>query len=177
MSTLELPQTRSSRLIDPLLVRIGDWVSWLWLVLMLIICVNVTLRYLFSEGRVELEELQWHLYSVGFLVGLSYAFQADAHIRIDVLSERLSRRTRAWLELYGLLLGLLPFILLILIYGIPFVIQSFALHEASQSPGGLPHRFIIKAALPLGFMFLLLAAWSRLTRVWCLLFSDEAISS
>jgi TRAP-type mannitol/chloroaromatic compound transport system permease small subunit len=174
VASLELPQTRSSRLIDPLLLRIGDWISWLWFVLMLIICINVTLRYLFSEGRVELEEWQWHLYSVGFLVGLSYAFQADAHIRIDVLSERLSQRTRAWLELYGILLGLLPFMLLILVYGVPFVLQSFALGEASQAPGGLSYRWVIKAALPLGFALLLLAAWSRLTRVWCLLFSAEA---
>jgi TRAP-type mannitol/chloroaromatic compound transport system permease small subunit len=171
MTALKLPETRSSRLIDPLLARIGDGISWLWLVLLVIICGNVALRYLFSEGRVEFEELQWHLYSVGFLLGLSYAFQADAHIRIDVLSTRLSPRTRAWLELYGLLLGLLPFILLILVYGVPFVLQSFALSEASQAPGGLPARWAIKSVLPLGFTLLLLAAWSRLTRVWCLLAS------
>lgn len=174
MTALHLPQTRSSRIIDPLLVQIGNGISWLWLLLMLIICSNVTLRYLFSEGRVELEEWQWHLYSLGFLLGLSYALQADTHIRIDVLSERLSRRSRAWLELYGLLLGLLPFTLLILFYSVPFVTQSFALNETSQSPGGLSHRWMIKAALPLGFLLLLLAAWSRLTRVWCLLFSDGA---
>ena len=54
------------------------------------ICTNVTLRYAFGEGRIELEEWQWHIYSVGFLLGMSYAFQADAHIRVDVLSERLS---------------------------------------------------------------------------------------
>lgn len=176
MTALQLPQTRSSRIIDPLLAGIGNAVSWLWLLLLLIICSNVALRYLFSDGRVELEELQWHLYSVGFLLGLSYAFQADAHIRIDVISERLSMRTRAWLELYGLLLGLLPFILLILIYGIPFVAQSLTLNEASQAPGGLPYRWIIKATLPLGFFLLLLAAWSRLTRLWHLLFHSSGIS-
>jgi TRAP-type mannitol/chloroaromatic compound transport system permease small subunit len=173
-AALQLPQTRSSRLIDPLLMWIGNWISWLWLVLMLVICINVALRYFFSEGQVELEESQWHLYSAGFLLGLSYAFQADAHIRIDVLSERLSQRTRAWLELYGILLGLLPFMLLILFYSVPFVMQSFALNETSQSPGGLSHRWIIKSALPTGFALLLLAAWSRFTRVWCLLFADEA---
>jgi TRAP-type mannitol/chloroaromatic compound transport system permease small subunit len=174
VAALQLPQTRSSRLIDPLLLWIGNWISWLWLVLMLIICINVTLRYLFSEGRVELEEWQWHLYSVGFLIGLSYAFQADAHIRIDVLSERLSQRTRAWLELYGILLGLLPFMMLVLIYAVPFVAQSLALNEISQAPGGLSHRWMIKSALPAGFALLLLAAWSRLTRVWCLLFVNQA---
>jgi TRAP-type mannitol/chloroaromatic compound transport system permease small subunit len=133
-------------------LRIGNWISWLWLVLMLIICINVTLRYLFSEGRVELEEWQWHLYSVGFLIGLSYAFQADAHIRIDVLSERLSQRTRAWLELYGILLGLLPFMMLVLIYGCAVCgYRVLALNEISQAPGGLSHRWMIKSALAAGF--------------------------
>ena len=170
MATLDLPQTRGSRLIDPLLLRIGAAASWLWFLLLLIIVGNVVLRYVFGQGRIEFEETQWHIYSLGFLLGLSYAFQADAHIRVDVVSERLHPRTRAWIELYGLLLGLLPFIALILIHGLPFVQQSWALSEVSQAPGGLPYRWLIKAMLPLGFFLLLLAVWSRLTRVWLFLF-------
>ena len=170
MAALELPQTRSSRLIDPLLVRIGEAASWLWLLLLLIIVGNVILRYVFEEGRIELEEIQWHIYSVGFLLGLAYAFQSDSHIRVDVVSERLQPRTRAWLELYGLLLGLFPFIALFLIHGLPFVQQSWALGEVSQAPGGLPFRWLIKAVLPLSFALLLLAVWSRVTRVWLYLF-------
>ncbi len=170
MAALELPQTRSSRLIDPLLVRIGEAASWLWLLLLLIIVGNVILRYVFGEGRIELEEIQWHIYSVGFLLGLAYAFQSDSHIRVDVVSERLQPRTRAWLELYCLLLGLLPFIALFLIHGLPFVQQSWALGEVSQAPGGLPFRWLIKAVLPLSFALLLLAVWSRVTRVWLYLF-------
>jgi TRAP-type mannitol/chloroaromatic compound transport system permease small subunit len=173
MSIPELPQTRSSRLIDPLLIRIGAAASWLWLLLLLIIVANVVMRYAFGEGRIELEEIQWHIYSVGFLLGLSYAFQADAHIRVDVVSERLHARTRAWLELYGLLLGLLPFIILFLIHGLPFVQQSWAVGEVSQSPGGLPYRWLIKAVLPFSFVLLLLAVWSRLTRVWLFLFGGS----
>jgi TRAP-type mannitol/chloroaromatic compound transport system permease small subunit len=170
MAIRNLPATRVSRIIDPLLDRIGRAASWLWLVLLLVIVGNVLLRYVFGEGRVELEELQWHLYSLGFLFGLAYAFQADAHIRVDVLSERFTPRTRAWLELYGLLLALLPFLALILIYSVPFVWQSFALSEVSQAAGGLPMRWAIKAALPVGFFLLLLGALSRLTRVWAFLF-------
>ena len=134
------------------------------------IVVNVVSRYLFDEGRIELEELQWHLYSVGFLIGLGYAYKADAHIRVDVLHERLSLRHRAWIELYGILLFLLPFIALVLIYSVPFVSASFALNEVSPSPGGLPLRWLIKAMLPVGFAILLLAVISRLIRVWCALF-------
>ena len=170
MALPELPTTPLSRRIDPFLERVGEGVSWLWLLLLAVIVGNVTLRYAFGEGRIELEEIQWHLYSLGFLLGLSYAFQADAHIRVDVLSQRWPPRWRAWLELYGLLLALLPFIALVLWYSMPFVTSSWDASEISPSPGGLALRWLIKAVLPLGFFLLLLAALSRLSRLWVYLF-------
>lgn len=144
--------------------------SWVWLILLLVIVGNVFLRYALGEGRIEFEEIQWHLYSVGFLLGMSYAFQADTHIRVDVVSERLRPRTRAWIELYGLILSLFPFTALILVYATPFVIQSWSLAEVSQAPGGLPYRWLIKSVLPLGFLLLFAAGFSRLTQVWSFLF-------
>ena len=168
-----LPQTSVSARIDALIERVGKITSVIWVVLLAVIVVNVVLRYVFSEGRIELEELQWHLYSIGFLLGLSYAYQADTHIRVDVLHERLSLRAQAWIELYGILLFLLPFIALILIYAMPFVAASFALGEISPSPGGLPMRWLIKAFLPIGFALLLLAVFARLHRVWHYLFWSE----
>ena len=173
MGSLALPQTRISRIIDPFIVRVGRLASWLWLVLLLVIVGNVVLRYAFGEGRVEFEEVQWHLYSLGFLLGLSYALQNDSHIRVDVTHERLRPRLQAWLELYGLVLCLFPFIALILVYTVPFVAVSFELGEVSSSPGGLPYRWLIKSALPLGFGLLLLAGISRLSRVWAYLFGSR----
>ena len=164
------PHNAISRFIDGGLEALGRWLSYIWLVLLAVIVVNVLLRYAFSEGRIELEELQWHLYSIGFLLGLGYAYQADAHIRVDVLHERMTPRTQAWVELYGILLFLFPFIALVLIYAMPFVASSFALSEISPSPGGLPLRWLVKAFLPIGFFILLLASFSRLTRVWTFLF-------
>ena len=171
-STLDLPQTRLSRAVDPWLVRIGHWSSWLWLILVAIIVVNVILRYAFGEGRIEFEEIQWHIYAAGFLLGLGYALQADAHIRVDVLHERFPPGLKAWIELYGLLLLALPFIGVMLVYSVPFVRASFELGEVSASPGGLPYRWAVKAMLPLGFALLLLAALSRLSRVWTFLFAS-----
>ena len=72
-----LPHTRLSQALDNILRSIGEWVSWVWMLLLAVIIVNVVLRYLFSEGRVEFEEIQWHLYSVGFLLGLPFAFVTD----------------------------------------------------------------------------------------------------
>lgn len=165
-----LPHTPISRRLDPLLSRLGHLAGWLWLVLLITIVGNVTMRYVAGEGFVQFEELQWHLYATGFLLGLSYAYQSDAHVRVDLVQERLSPRMRAWIELYGILLLLLPFVLLVLVFGVPFVRSSFAAGEISQAPGGLPLRWLIKAMLPLGFLLLLLAAVSRLSRVWAFLF-------
>ena len=165
-----LPHTRWSQRIDRVADRVGRAISYIWLILLGIIMVNVLMRYVFNEGRIEMEELQWHLYSIGFLLGLGYAYQADAHIRVDVLHERLGHRTKAWIELYGIVLLLLPFIALVLIYSIPFVQSSYLVGEVSASPGGLPLRWLIKAALPLGFFLLLLTVLARLFRVWDFLF-------
>ena len=168
-----LPHTPLTRRIDGLVSGIGPWLSYIWLVLLAAIVVNVLLRYAFNEGRIEFEELQWHLYSIGFLLGLSYAYQADSHIRVDVLHDRFGPRIQAWIELYGILLFLLPFVALVLIYAWPFVAASYALNEASPSPGGLPARWLIKAFLPIGFALLALSVLSRLIRVWRFLFFGE----
>jgi len=167
---LALPHTRVSSAIDRLLEAIGEAVSWVWLLLVVVIIGNVVLRYVFGAGRIEFEELQWHLYAIGFLSGLSYCMQADAHVRIDVLHERLRPRWQAWIELYGLLLLLFPFAALICVYGVPFVSESFDSGEISPSPGGLPYRWLIKSTLVVGFVLLVLAGISRLTRVWAFLF-------
>lgn len=165
-----LPVTPASAAIDRVVGAIGRGVSYIWAVLLAVIVINVLLRYVFSEGRIELEEMQWHLYSVGFLLGLSFAYQEDAHIRVDVLHERFKDQTKAWIELYGIVLFVLPFIALVLIFAVPFVASSYALGEVSPSPGGLPLRWLIKAALPLGFGLLLLSVISRLLRIWHFLF-------
>jgi TRAP-type mannitol/chloroaromatic compound transport system permease small subunit len=167
------PDTALSRRIDGWLIAMGRSLSWIWLLLLGVIVINVVLRYVFSEGRVELEEVQWHLYSIGFLLGMSYAYQADTHVRVDVLHEKFSLRTQAWIELYGTLLLLVPFIALVLVYGVPFVVSSFELAEVSSSPGGLPLRWLIKAALPVAFGLLALAVIARLSRVWSFLFLRE----
>jgi TRAP-type mannitol/chloroaromatic compound transport system permease small subunit len=170
---MELPHTSLSRIIDPIIGKIGESVSWLWFVLLLVIVLNVTLRYLFGEGRVEFEEVQWHLYSVGFLFGLSFAYASDSHIRVDVMRGTFRPRVNAWIELYGTVFLLLPLIALVLIFGTPFVLSSFQLGEVSQAPGGLPYRWLIKAALPFGFLLLLASAASRLSRVWAFLFLED----
>ena len=170
----ELPHTRLSRFVDTSLARLGAAASWLWLVLLVLIGLSVVLRYVFGQGRIELEELQWHVYALGFLLAIPVAVATDDHVRVDVLHERTPLRWRAWVELYGIALLLLPFVALVLFYALPFVGRSFAVGEVSQAPGGLPLRWLIKAALPAGFALLAVAALARASRASACLFAWPA---
>ncbi|WP_165855074.1 TRAP transporter small permease subunit [Marinobacter sp. JSM 1782161] len=168
-----LPHTPISRVLDGIIQWVGDLSSWLWPILMLVIIVNVVSRYVFAQGFIELEELQWHLYSAGFLIALSYALLRDNHVRVDLFRERLSFRTQAWVELLGIILLLGPFIGMLLYYAVPYVVDSWTMNEASSAPGGLSQRWIVKSALPIGLGLLIIAAFSRLTRLLAFLFGSE----
>ncbi len=168
-------EARASR-IEAVLDRITAAISWAWLALILVIVVAVVLRYAFGIGLIELEELQWHLYAFGFLMGLVACTTRDRHVRVDVLRERMSPRTRNWVDLYGILLLQLPFLVLVLWGALPFVADSFAVGERSASAGGLPFRWILKSVLPLSFALLCLATLSQLVHVWHRLFDDPVSS-
>ncbi len=171
----QLPHTSFSLVVDGLIRRIGEAISWIWLVLIGVIVLNVTMRYVFGEGRVEFEEIQWHIYAFGFLIGLSYCLEADAHVRVDVLYDAFGPKTKAWIELFGICLLLVPFMAVVIIYSYPFLTYSISINEVSEAPGGLPARWAIKGVLLLGFVLLAVAALSRLTRVTAALFGAPAV--
>lgn len=166
----ELPTTRASWTLDRFLVRIGELLSWLWLILIAAILTSVIARYVFSEGSVMMEEIQWHISSVVWLIGLSYAFVHDNHVRVDVIHERLGLRKQVWIELFGLLLLALPFLAIGLYMGLPYFYESWLKGEVAQSPAGLPYRWALKFFIPLAFALLALAAVSRLLKCTALLF-------
>ena len=165
-----LPHTRLSAGIDRMIDRIGALASWLWLAIIAAIVVNVVYRYVLRNNIGQLEELQWHLYATAFLIGLAYAVVSDQHIRIDVFSSGLPPRAKAWIELVGILVFALPFVLVVLAYGVPFVAAAFASGERSDQPSGLPFRFLVKGVLLVAFALLLLAFVARLSRLTAFLF-------
>lgn len=167
------PEEQPSR-IDPPLDRLVTAASWIWLALVGVIVAGVGLRTFLAISRVELEELQWHLYAVGFLVGILGCVLHDRHVRVDVFRERMSGRRRDWIDLYGLLLLQIPFLVLVLWSGIPLVAESFATGERSASAGGLSHRWLLKSALPITFALLLLASLARTRAVARRLFAAPA---
>lgn len=170
----DLPETRLSTIISRSFASLAKATSWVWLVLMGVIVLNVTMRYVFGQGRIEFEELQWHLYALGFLVGLATCMSSDSHIRVDVFHERLSLASRAWIELYGLLLLFFPFVLMVMIFSFPFAAYSYSISEVSDAPGGLPFRWIIKSVLSVSMIMLFVAGIARLLRVSSFLFGAPA---
>lgn len=159
-----LPRTAVSNVLDRFVRSLGRASSWLWVLLVLVIVLQVVLRYAFNMGSIQMEELQWHIYGVGFILGLSYCLVEDRHVRVDVVAERLHPRTRAWIELFGLTCLLLPFLVTILVQSVPYIYSSFIQNETSAAPGGLPYRWLLKSFLFWGFLLLSLAAFARLTR-------------
>ncbi len=165
-----LPRTALSDVLDRGVRWIGRTSSWLWLVLVVVIVLQVVLRYAFNMGSIQLEELQWHIYAVGFILGLSYCFVENRHVRVDVVAERLRPKTRAWIELIGLCGMLLPFLIVILVQAIPFIETSYLQNERSGAPGGLPYRWVLKSFIFWGFLLLIIAAAARVLRCTALLF-------
>ena len=143
--------------VDQLIDRASGAISWVWLLLIAVIVLAVVLRFAFGIGRIELEELQWHLYAVGFLSGIVACAVHDRHVRVDVLYDRLSPRRRTLIDRLGTWLLLIPFCIFMLVISFDPVLHSIELREQSPDPGGIP-RYLIKPLIPLGFALLLLQA-------------------
>lgn len=150
--------------LDKFILNIGKVVSWANLLLIIVTIVQVILRYGFRHGLVMLEELEWHLYSFAFMIGLSYALITDSHVRVDVITSRFSRRTREMIDVIGHIFLLIPFLVVLIYYGWEFAHSSFVLSEKSGTPLGLPFRWIIKSVIPISCVLLLIAAVSRIIR-------------
>ncbi|PHS68682.1 MAG: C4-dicarboxylate ABC transporter permease [Methylophaga sp.] len=144
----------------------GRAASWLVLVMVLLICYDVAMRYLFQQGSVALQELEWHLFALIFLLGSAYTLKHDEHVRVDILyqSRFVSDRQRALINIFGTLFLLFPFCMLILFTSWPFVENAFFYNEGSPDPGGLPYRFILKGSLLIAFSLLILQGLAGLLK-------------
>ena len=145
-----------SRWIDNLNAWVGWMVAWVALGLVLVVFTDVVMRYLFKTSFVFTQELEWHLFAFIFLMGAGYTLLHDGHVRVDIVYQKLGFKARAWVNLLGVLLLLMPGCLLIIITSWNFVYTSWAIMEGSPDPGGIPWRFLLKACIPAGFALLLL---------------------
>lgn len=144
----------------------GRSVAWLVLAMVLLICYDVAMRYLLHQGSVALQELEWHLFALIFLLGSAYTLKHDEHVRVDIIyqSRKLSDKQRALINIIGILIFLFPFCVLILISAWPFVENAYFYNEGSPDPGGLPYRYLLKASVLVAFAMLILQGLAELLR-------------
>jgi TRAP-type mannitol/chloroaromatic compound transport system permease small subunit len=141
--------------IDRLVDLVGRATAWLALVIALVMGANVLLRYAFSIGSIWMQEFEWHIMVPICLFGMSYALLHGEHVRVDVLFQYFSPRNKVRIEIVTALIGML--LSLIVIYlSIPYVWQSWSIGEGTANPGGIDHRYIVKAMIPIGFALLFL---------------------
>jgi TRAP-type mannitol/chloroaromatic compound transport system permease small subunit len=142
--------------IDTLNEWVGRGVAWITAGLVMVVFVDVLMRYIFNTSFVFTQELEWHLFGFIFLIGAGYTLLHDGHVRVDIIYQRLGLKGRAWINFFGVLFFLIPGCLMVLTTSWKFTMTSFLMLEGSPDPGGIPFRFIIKGCIPAGFTLLLL---------------------
>ncbi|MEN7549525.1 TRAP transporter small permease subunit [Rapidithrix thailandica] len=153
-----------SKGVDHINEWLGKMAGWLTTFLMILIVYDVINRYLFNYSNPATFELEWHLFAIIFLMGAGYTLKHDRHVRVDVFYANFSEKQKAWVNLTGTVLFLIPFCLIVIKGGIPYVEVSYNMNEKSTDPGGLPFRYAIKSVIIIGFFFLLLQGTSSMAK-------------
>ena len=148
--------------------KISDGCGFLACMLFILMLFNVfydvVARYWFNQVSIGMQEMEWHLFAAMFLLAIPYTIRTDGNVRVDLIYEGLGRRGKAFINLFGSLILLIPFVLLVAWFGIDFSYQAFDLGEGSGDPGGLSNRWIIKAVIPLSFFMMALSGLAIVVR-------------
>ena len=152
-----------SRGIDRLNETIGKLVSWLILLAILVSAGNAVIRKVFDTSSNAWLELQWYLFGAAFMLAAAYTLKQNEHIRIDIIYGLFPRRLRHWIDLFGHVFFLMPFVTLMVIYFVPYVSLSFRTGEMSTNAGGLI-VWPAKAILLAGFFLLFLQGISEIIK-------------
>ena len=133
---------------------VGYFSSFVVALLVILVFYDAMARYLFSYGSIALQELEWHLFDIIILFGISYTLRENAHVRVDIFYASYTKKNKLLIDMISSLFFILPFSLLIIYIGLDFVSLSFSQNEVSSNPGGLEYRYLVKALMPLAFFFL-----------------------
>ena len=151
--------------IERLVDLAGRAASWLALAIVLLMATNVVLRYLFSYGSVWAQELEWHLLTPLIMFAIAYAYLKGDLVRVDVLYSDFAPRTKAAINLASAVLCL-AIAVIVFYYSVKYVEQSYSINEQSSDPGGLTHRWVLKAMIPAGFVLLALQSAAEMAKSW-----------
>jgi TRAP-type mannitol/chloroaromatic compound transport system permease small subunit len=152
-----------SKAIDWMSTQIGKYVIWLILASTVISAINAVVRKAFNMSSNAYAEVQWYLFAASFLIAAGYTLLNGEHVKIDVISGRMSKRAQIWIDVLGFTFFLIPMCLTILWFGVPFFLEGMRTGEMSSNAGGLI-RWPVYAMMPLGFALLLLQGVSELVK-------------
>ena len=148
-----------SHRIDQFIEWLGSKISWLTLILVIVICIDVFLRYVFSSTKTWILDIEWHLFSLIFLFGAAYTLKHDEHVRVDLFYQNYSQKTKSLINFLGAVFLLIPWCLIIIGHSLNYALNSWYVKEGSPD-GGLSAWYPIKFCITLGFILLLLQAIS-----------------
>ncbi len=158
-----------SQYIDQLNEWVGRLTAWLTLAMVIVTFVVVVMRYLFDLGSIALQESITFMHAMVFMLGAAYTLRHEGHVRVDIFYRRFGERGRAWVDLLGVLLLLIPVTLFITWVSWEYVASSWALREGSREAGGLPGVYLLKSVIPLMALLLLLQGVAMGWRAFCVL--------
>ncbi len=150
-----------ARKIDAFQERLGQGVSWLMFGMVVVVFCDVIFRYLFNRSWVFIQELEWHLFGVVYLLAAGYTMLYNEHVRVDIVYAKLPSRKKAWIDFVLLFVFFFPSCLLIIYTTWPFFRDSFRVNEGSPDPGGIPARWALKSIIIIGFLLLILQGISQ----------------
>ncbi len=140
--------------------KFADFIGIITAIAMVLMILNVfydvVMRYFFRSGSIAMQEMEWHLFSVIILIGISYTLKEDGHVRVDLVYDRLSSRKKAMINMVGAIIFIMPIAILVGLDSINNAREAYMSMEGSGDPGGLPYRWIVKALIPLAFLLLII---------------------
>ncbi len=179
---------RISAGLDRVTQAVGRLAKWLILPLIAVTIYDVVTRKFFgfqfwmtryvgdALNSTKLQELEWHFHTALFALCLGFGYLRNAHVRVDLVSEKLRPRWKAWIEFLGCVVFLLPYCVVVIYFAYNFALDAYHQHEISASLIGLPHRWIIKSVLFIGLVFALLAGISVMLREFVFLFGPREVA-
>lgn len=153
---------KASAWLDDTVSTVGHIVMWVNVALVIAIVAQVSMRYALDWNFPKLDEMQWHLYALTTMIGMSYALTHDAHVRVDIIRLGFSNRAKRVVEMLGIVILLLPFCWLMIDQGYDYFHDSYRVNERSDSPTGLPARWALKSVIMISFVLVTMAAVARL---------------
>lgn len=162
-----------SQVLDAINERIGQAISWFTAFLVVLICIDVLMRYLFNFSLIWVGELEIYFFALCFLLGSGYAFKHDKHVRVDLFYSKFSEKGKARVNLIGGLLFLLPWTLIVIIVASRYAYFSFIIGESSPQVGGLPALYILKFSIVVGFILMFLQGISSVSKSLLILLNKD----